>query len=135
LISEHRKVPRLPLVILDSFPCSRWRRSRSAPRILTSRARSLVRVVSWRYSRTDNGARGKSACGSGRKTPPMAVTMTETAGRRGRGAARSENALTVINSSVDRIQIESLPANRVIVASAELLRPLFPPFGKSPGTK
>lgn len=30
----------------------------------------------------------------------------------------------VINSSVDRIQIESLPANRVIVASAELLHPL-----------
>lgn len=35
-----------------------------------------------------------------------------------------ENALAVINSSVDRIQIESLPANRVIVASAELLHPL-----------
>lgn len=35
-----------------------------------------------------------------------------------------ENALTVINFSVDRIQIESLPANRVIVASAELLHPL-----------
>lgn len=32
--------------------------------------------------------------------------------------------LAVINSSVDRIQIESLPANRVIVASAELLHPL-----------
>lgn len=30
----------------------------------------------------------------------------------------------MINSSVDRIQIESLPANRVIVASAELLHPL-----------
>lgn len=45
-------------------------------------------------------------------------------GEREKEKESRENALAVINSSVDRIQIESLPANRVIVASAELLHPL-----------
>lgn len=57
------------------------------------------------------------------EAPPITITTGEgrSAWRRERTEPGRENALTVINSSVDRIQIESLPANRVIVASVELL--------------
>lgn len=60
----------------------------------------------------------------------LSITML---GKKVEDGRRRENALMVINSSVDRIQIESLPANRVIVASAELLHTRrFPSIWKIP---
>lgn len=75
------------------------------------------------------GRRGTQACFSGTR----GETKTLRVGNNGKERGSRENALTVINSPLDRIQIESLPANRVIVASAELLHTRrFPSIWKIP---